>query len=316
MNKKDLINRIENCEFFFEDFTEEEIEIYNKDTDVMLSFIKIDSLNIGNVDKSLFNNEDFLKECIKEDTNDVIGEYIPDIFLRDKKFMSYATNIQGNLISYSPLVKDKKFIIELMFEGNVSLDNLPQEMIEDREIVMAALDNLTEWDRFLTPLSETYLGDKDFVETYLTEAYEILNYITEDLKKDQDLMIKIISENPNPIYMYDMHDSLKENINILNSFIEYKPDAFVSFSDSIKMNTDLVGSWVKNDLSLLTYVSEDVYLNKNFLIQIKENFLKDEKYHIVYPVILEAIKAYEREDFLHENLNKKDHKIRKNKKKI
>ena len=99
-------------------------------------------------------------------------------------------------------------------------------------------------------------------------------------------------------------------------FIEYKPDAFVSFSDSIKMNTDLVGSWVKNDLSLLTYVSEDVYLNKNFLIQIKENFLKDEKYHIVYPVILEAIKAYEREDFLHENLNKKDHKIRKNKKKI
>lgn len=300
----------------FEDMTNDEQNHYCKDEDVMLLLFTISSHNIEYADKQLFDNKEFVKKCVRENIDDTLLEYISDSLLLDKDFIDYAITINPRIIVNSPFVEDLELVIDLINQDGGLFKMLPEHISEKREIVLAALECVEEWSDFLEGLSTTYLGNKEFVTEYLCEAYDILNYITNDLRGDKDLVIQILNSNPNNHCLSDIKESLHNDFDVISALVSSNHEEFESVPNEFKNNVSIVVQWVKENIDVLHYVDEEMKLSEEFVSQIR-NFPEFEQNADSFPEVVMAIKAYDREKELVSVLEEKSmKKSLKNKKKV
>lgn len=316
IEKEELIKQINSNSMNFENLNDEEQERYSKDKDVMLLLVKIDISNIVNAHTDLLNNENFMKNCLKEDDYFIMGEYLPEHLLNDRSFMEYAVEINTKYISFSPFVEDTEWIISLIAKDSKLFNELPDHVRENEAVVLATIEVAEEWSDILEGLSLTYLGNKDFVKKYLFESYDILNYISQDLQKDAEFVIEILKCNPNEFTANDLNEDLQENLEVLDVLISISSDAFPTLKESIQNNLEVVTKWVNEDISILHHIQEDMLYSKDFLEKIKKSFISNEDNEVDFPNVWQAIKAYEREDYLKEQLEKKEKKDSQKRKKV
>mgnify|MGYP002652490065 CR=1 FL=1 len=222
----------------------------------------------------------------------------------DKDFIDYAITINPRIIVNSPFVEDLELVIDLINQDSGLFKMLPEHISEKREIVLAALECVEEWSDFLEGLSTTYLGDKNFVTEYLSEAYDIFNYITNDLRGDKDLVIQILNSNPNNHCLSDIKESLHNDFDVINALVSSNSEEFENIPNEFKNNTSIVVQLVKENIEVLHYMDEEMKLSEEFVSQIR-NFPEFEQNKDYFPEVVMAINAYDREKELASILEEK-----------
>jgi len=175
----------------------------------------------------------------------------------DPEVILIGVKKQAGCLAYASesLHNDRKFIFECLKIDGCCLSSIKnQEFLNDRDIVSTALDNLCDdaiqWD---------------------SHANGIADKITDEFKKDRNIVDKILNANPCTISYFPHFDYTKEEI---LGFVRKNTNTYYQLDESYKKDPDIISCAIEKNASIYERLSKEHQQNKDFALKaIKLNSL-------------------------------------------
>ncbi|MBX9597697.1 MAG: DUF4116 domain-containing protein [Burkholderiales bacterium] len=207
-------------------------------------------------------------------------------------------------------LKAKKEALDLVKKNGQALQTLNNELRNDREIVLAAINQYCYALRFasnqlksdkdvvlsainhntlsLQYASEKLLNDKQFISSVIKKDGMALQYASENLQDDKGLVLLALKNNG--MFLQHVNKMLREDVEVISAALEQNNLAmkFVSYDKRIEIgvrkkyfgsytghnNKTIVLDAVKKDGSLLQYASKTLQNDKQIILTaVKQNGL-------------------------------------------
>ena len=200
--------------------------------------------------------------------------------------------IKAKRLPVSPLITDKKLILEYVKEDGELLCYASEELQNDREVVLTAIKQNPYALRFA---SEELRGDKEIVLEAIGRSASTYKYVSKKLKNDKEIALEVVKKKGSSIYLlpyefrYDKDiilEAVKNDVtsltyipsSVLNDkdivleIVKLKGTALHFVSDELKDDKDVVLEAVKEDGMALQYASEGLRDDKEIVLEaVKQN---------------------------------------------
>jgi len=226
---------------------------FNDEEIILTLFDNIDYFNednmayiIYNISHKIFTIKFILKiiSIIDNNTLSIMMKYIPYEFKNNEIFILDIIKSGGinNLHFASDTLKnDQDFIIKLIREFDLSLFDVSENMLNNKDVVL----NSVRRDGYqLQYASSLLLDDPEVVMVAIKNFIPALYYASERLRKDQDFIINIIKKN----------------------FSFESPLRYAS--EELCDNYDFMIKAIRENISSLDYVSNNLLDNRLFMIEV------------------------------------------------
>ncbi|EFC36692.1 predicted protein [Naegleria gruberi] len=303
------------------------------DRELVLEAILFDSTNFTFASKELRMDTEILECTIIKDSTFL--EYAPESVRRDREFVLRAIRNSFNTISqyfgYN-LKEDRDLILEHA-KRTGSIETLPQEFKQDREIVLTAIQLygsefkyasrslLNDRELLIIALRNGFrLSDYNEIELDREIVYESCRYdrnnlknVPEQYRDDEEIVEAAISytETGYGHYFFEcVSDRLKSNVDFMRKMAKIYGYVIHYVPESLANDRELILNAVSQDASTLQYASEELKNDKEVILtalkisaecyqHISEEMKNDEE-------VLEALRKWLPAEFLKKpvNLNK------------
>ena len=195
--------------------------------------------------------------------------------------------IKAKRLPVSPLITDKKLIIEYVKEDGELLCYASDELKNDREVVLIAIRQSGSALRFA---SEELRNDKEIVLTAIKKDRYAFTNASKELQNDKELALEVVKQRGSSIHIlpyefrYDKDiilEAVKEDVtsltyiprSVLNDkeivleIVKIKGTALQFVSDELKDDKDVVLEAVKEDGMALQYASEGLRDDKEIVLE-------------------------------------------------
>ena len=223
------------------------------------------------------NNKEIVLIAVAKNGNEL--KHASDKLKKDREVVLTAIKTVGSYINDSIKYADKSFLsdfeiarVALASSGN-SLQYFADEIRMDKDIVSIAVSNYsTKFSSYSSEALEfadkSLLSDKDFI---LSLPEISIEFISENLKKDRDIVIKTIAKD---CKLYeDLPTNLKEDLLIFTealkdaSFASKKllPKIIGNASTNITNDLETCKKIISKDLSFFEYLPKNMQSNKEII---------------------------------------------------
>ena len=252
-------------------------EEFRADKEFVLAAVKYNGSCIKYASADLQNNREFIIECLKlsgytmchisnvefssdkelillaidnyDSPHEIISKAGDNIKEDPEVILTGVKKKAGCLAHASEsLHNDRKFILECVKIDGCCLSSIKnQEFLNDRDIVTTALDNLcddaVQWD---------------------SHANGIADKISDELKKDRNIVDKILKANPCTISYFPHFDYTKEEI---LSFVQKNTNTYHQLDESYKKDLDVISCAIEKNASIYERLSDEHQQNKDFALK-------------------------------------------------
>ena len=217
-----------------------------KDKEVAFAAINQDKYCIRYLDKSLYNDNNFLSSILAIDGFELF--YANENQKNDKEIVLAAVTNYPHSLQYAneELKNDKEIVLAAVANKGTSLQYASEELKTNKAIVLAAIKN----NGFAFEYASKELrNNKEFVLlSVITNAFA-LQYASEELKNDKEIVLAAVTQN--------------------GWSLEYA-------SDELKNNKEIVLAAIKNRKGSIKYSSQDIKSDREFLIKNYDSIVDDD----------------------------------------
>lgn len=255
MEKFELINSIVTEKVSFEKLPTEQIEIFSEDADIMIVAIEQNSQNISFVSNNLFNNPVFRKFCL-------VHIHFEDLY--NKMSLSQRHQLP------------QSFVEALMKHNSNFFEKLDYQWKINETIAFTALNNSYDTNFLFECFPEELLDNKKFVIQYLSENFDVYDYLSIELKKDKEVLFEL----------------LQFNLPLMKRL-----------PSEIRYDIDFVSTVVHKNIELLHFIEPSLLSNIDFIEKITAQISENKEYIAInFIEIFETLEKIEHNNELQQRL--------------
>lgn len=177
----------------------------------------------------------------------------------------------------------KQEMIHDILEGNLLKENIPEEWLSDRDIIIACIRNHPD---ALSWIPEKNRGDREIVRISISYGYQcLIEYASEELKNDKDFIIELLMGkciNREPLFQY-VPESFKEDDEKMIQVIKLWPYAIKYASNRLKNDQNIILQVMKRYLPNLEHASDEIKNEALFFLRAIE--VNHKAIHYFHPLL-------------------------------
>ncbi|GAG96443.1 unnamed protein product, partial [marine sediment metagenome] len=196
------------------------------DTEVVLEAVKRSFK--GEAIRFIGKNLDvkFIQKILKKWGISQIGYLYMTYFYDDLDFVNWLMKQNKNLLAHASI----RIVTKFLKQDGMWLKYAGQPAQRDKELILIAVRQ----NGLALQFAEYYKDDKDVVETALRNNHSAFKYV-----RNEDLIIKIVSENPK-LYFYGLDKKLRDDKDFILKLLKANNKLFFYLSNKWKRDKDIV----------------------------------------------------------------------------
>ena len=267
-----------------------------KDKEVAFAAINQDKYCIRYLDKSLYNDNNFLSSILAIDGFELF--YANENQKNDKEIVLAAVTNYPHSLQYAneELKNDKEIVFAAVANEGSTLQYASDLLKNDKEIVLAALANQPS---ALQYASDVLKNDKEIVLAAVANKGTSLQYASEELKTNKAIVLAAIKNNgfafeyaskelrnnkefvllsviTNAFALQYASEELKNDKEIVLAAVTQNGWSLEYASDELKNNKEIVLAAIKNRKGSIKYSSQDIKSDREFLIKNYDSIVDDD----------------------------------------
>jgi hypothetical protein len=266
--KESLIKEINESSFFYGEISDK----LKKDIDIAKALIKnVGSSGFDKIDPSFKANREIILLAYEKDDSGWNShaskeDYVPKEFINDVEVVSAAVKAGWSLDKVPEGLKEDKNILMAGVQNDPrSYEKLSDEQKNDEEILLAAMES-KKGGSFYTPFkfaSDELKSNKEVVLKVLSYNGDSLQHVQDDLKKDKEVVLEAAKENG-----YSLQYA-EENFRQDREIVMYAArDGASNYIDSsFKSDQEICLSLIKKSAGNIFWCDESLKKDKAFMIK-------------------------------------------------
>jgi hypothetical protein len=251
-------------------------ENLKRDEEVVLAAVKQNPWAITIADETCRNNKKIVLAAVSQDGR-ILKHVSEKLKIDSDVFFTAIDNYKDSIIYVLPkLTKliDRKIALGLMQQGiYIEFNNVSKELKNDKEVVLAAIQQKCKKYSILANVSERLKDDKDVVLAAVNQNGKLLVHVSKELKDDKDVVLAAV--NQNGLALQYASKEFKNNRTIVLAAVKQNGLALEYASQNIKGDIKIVLSAICNRSIALHYATKELINNRNLILSIINSFTTD-----------------------------------------
>jgi len=193
-------------------------------------------------------------------------------FTNDKDFMLNLIRLNYKSLEYisDKLKNDKDFILTAIKANNKSIQYIPKELMSD-EFFLSSLSPIIDVYQLIYSASLTLIDDQDFLMNVLKINYMVLNEVfikSKKFKNDENFFLQALEKKINGSILKYASEELKKNEEFILKIIKFVDHGLMYISEELKENEEFILKAINININVLSFVSKELMKNVDFVSRV------------------------------------------------